>query len=272
MIFLFLLNIHQIVKGDLLKISVWGVEELTGVEVRVDEDGYIAFPWTKRIKAEGLTLTQLEDTLEKHLSRYIKNCKVSILLVESSINKVYVYGEVKNPGIYRIEPGMTLLDALTLAGGVTPSADLSNIKIIRKGKEILCDIRNPNISEFVLRPSDIIKVGKLNPILIFGDVEKSGEYYYDKIKIFELLAIAKVKTGKIKKIEILTENNRKIKFDRRKLEKGALRYTLKPGDIVYVEVCKKRKLTDVARDFAIILSPVLTVIIILNGLKNLGWL
>ncbi len=125
---------YKIGPGDHLNISVWK-EEGMQLEVLVKPDGGISFPLAGEIKASGLTTDQLRQALVAKLKRYIPNPIVTVSVIQSVSNKVYVIGKVARPGEFVATGYMDVLQALTLAGGVTPYAESDEIKVIRRTKQ-----------------------------------------------------------------------------------------------------------------------------------------
>ena len=117
--------------GDVLSISVWK-EEGMQQEVLVRPDGEITFPLAGEIKAGGLTTKALSDELVKKLRKYIPHPSVTVSVLRSVSNKIYVIGKVNRPGEYTATGYMDVLQALTMAGGLTPYAESDEIKIIRR--------------------------------------------------------------------------------------------------------------------------------------------
>lgn len=117
--------------GDVLNISVWK-EEGMQLEVLVRPDGEITFPLAGEIQAGGLTTKALSDALVVKLKRYIPNPSVTVSVMRSVSNKVYVIGKVNRPGEFTATGYMDVLQALTMAGGLTAYADSDEIKIIRR--------------------------------------------------------------------------------------------------------------------------------------------
>jgi len=122
---------YQIGPGDVLRISVWK-EEGMQLEVLVRPDGEITFPLAGEIKAGGLTTKELSDSLVEKLKRYIPHPSVTVSVLKSVSNKIYVIGKVNRPGEFIATGYMDVLQALTMAGGLTPYADSDEIKIIRR--------------------------------------------------------------------------------------------------------------------------------------------
>ena len=122
---------YQIGPGDVLSISVWK-EEGMQLEVLVRPDGEITFPLVGEIRAGGMTTKSLSDELVKKLKKYIPHPSVTVSVLQSVSNKIYVIGKVNRPGEFIATGYMDVLQALTMAGGLTPYADSDDIKIIRR--------------------------------------------------------------------------------------------------------------------------------------------
>jgi len=116
---------------DVLLIYVWKEESITkSVPVRID--GKISLPLVNDIQAAGFTPLQLQKILTEKLKDFIENPTVTVTVMEANSFKVYVSGEVKQPGIHRIRSEMTLVKLLIMAGGFTEWADQKNILVITK--------------------------------------------------------------------------------------------------------------------------------------------
>ena len=122
---------YTIGPGDVLRISVWK-EEGMEQEVLVKPDGGITFPLAGDIQANGLTTEELTAELKSKLKRYIPNPVVTVSVLQAVSNKIYVVGKVNRPGEYKATHYMDVLQALSLAGGLTPYAESDEIKIIRR--------------------------------------------------------------------------------------------------------------------------------------------
>lgn len=122
---------YRLGAGDILKISVWKDESLMD-EVTVLADGFISFPLVGPLLAEGKTLDQFTDDLKKRLEHYIPKPSVSVIVKESRSLKIYVIGKVNRPGEFLVAHPINVMQALSLAGGITPYASQSGIKILRR--------------------------------------------------------------------------------------------------------------------------------------------
>lgn len=131
-------DMYVIGPGDLLFVSVWK-EDGMQKETLVKPDGYITFPLVGDIKAGGMSTQSLTKLLATKLNAYIPNPNVTVSVLQSTSNRVYVIGQVYKPGQFVTSQYMDVLQALTLAGGLTPYADSDNIRILRRsesGKEV----------------------------------------------------------------------------------------------------------------------------------------
>ncbi len=121
---------------DVLLISVWKDENLT-TEAVVRSDGMISVPLVNDVKASGLTALQLKEEITKRLMEYIPGVEVTVVVQQMNSNKVYIQGEVQRPGPQPFNGNLTVIQALALAGGLTPYADKNSIIILRAGGEQL---------------------------------------------------------------------------------------------------------------------------------------
>lgn len=122
---------YLVLPGDILQIVVWDEENLQG-EVLVRPDGGISFPLCGDISASNRSVIELQEEITKRLTQYISNPVVSVSVARVLGNKVYVIGQVKQPGAFVVNPQVDVLQALSMAGGTTPFANLNNIRILRR--------------------------------------------------------------------------------------------------------------------------------------------
>ena len=118
---------------DVLLISVWKDEQLTR-EVVVRPDGMFSFPLVGDSQAQDRTVEEIRADLVKRLTKYIPNPNVSVAVTKVLSYKIYVVGRVNKPGEYLIGHYTDVLQALSLAGGLTPFAAENDIKVIRRVK------------------------------------------------------------------------------------------------------------------------------------------
>jgi len=117
--------------GDVLFVSVWREESLQR-EVLVGPDGGFNFPLAGEVNAKGLTTTQLEYEISNRLKKFIPEPVVTVNLWKNLGNRIYVVGKVNNPGEYIVSRRIDVIQAIALAGGMTPFADEDKIKILRR--------------------------------------------------------------------------------------------------------------------------------------------
>jgi len=122
---------YRISPEDVLNISVWREEDMQR-EVVVRPDGGISFPLAGDIRAAGRTPQELEVEITKRLKKYIPDAVVTISMTQVQGLRIYVTGKVRGPGQFRIGRYIDVLQAITLAGGLTPFADMSDIRIMRR--------------------------------------------------------------------------------------------------------------------------------------------
>ena len=116
---------------DVLDIDVWQETELTR-SVPVRPDGRISLPLLNDVQAAGLTPTQLADQLTTKFKKFVADPQVTVMVTQINSQRVYILGEATRPGAYPLLPGMTVLQALSSAGGFTIFADLKKIYVLRK--------------------------------------------------------------------------------------------------------------------------------------------
>ncbi len=122
---------YTVLAGDVLQISVWKEPELQ-MEVLVRPDSAFSFPLAGDISTEGLSIVDLQAELTKRLSRYISTPVVTVSVTAVLGNKVYVIGQVGKPGEFVVNPQVDVMQALSMAGGLTPFAATNDIKILRR--------------------------------------------------------------------------------------------------------------------------------------------
>ena len=115
---------------DVLSIHVWKEDAFTRT-IPVRMDGKISLPLVQEIKAAGLTPLQLKEVLTRRLKEFIENPVVSVTVTEANSYKVYVSGQVKTPGVYRLRSETSVAQIIPMAGGFTDWANQKKILIIR---------------------------------------------------------------------------------------------------------------------------------------------
>jgi polysaccharide export outer membrane protein len=151
--------------GDVFEVRVYQELELSGA-YRVGPQGDIVFPLCGRVAVGGLTANAAADRLRACLADgYIRNAQVSVIVKEYNSKKVFVFGEVQKPGTFVYEDGMTVIQAVTLAGGFTKTASQNSTSLTRQvdGQEVkirvaVQDIALGKAPNLALKPGDIVFV------------------------------------------------------------------------------------------------------------------
>jgi polysaccharide biosynthesis/export protein len=122
---------------DVLDVSVWKEPEVSRV-VPVRPDGKISLPLLNDVQAAGLTPAQLAAQITESLKKYVTNPQVTVIVTTINSQRVYILGEVTRPGAFPLLPNMTVLQALSSAGGFTQFAKEKNIYVLRNedGKQV----------------------------------------------------------------------------------------------------------------------------------------
>ncbi len=154
---------YQIGPEDVLHISVWKEPELDR-EVLVRPDGGVSFPLVGDLQVSGRTPLEVQNEIKSRLDKFVPDAEVTVSVTKISGYTIFVVGEVKEPGQFTLGRYVDVVQALTLAGSITPYADANSIKILRReaGKEKV----------FTFSYGDIRKGRRLkqNIILQSGDV------------------------------------------------------------------------------------------------------
>lgn len=122
---------YRIGPEDVLEISVWR-EETLQKQALVRPDGGISFPLVGGVQAAGRTAEEIRQEIAVRLKKFIPDPVVSVAVVKLSGYKIYILGKVNRPGEFVVGRYVDVLQALSMAGGLTPFADEDSIKIVRK--------------------------------------------------------------------------------------------------------------------------------------------
>jgi polysaccharide export outer membrane protein len=129
---------YKIGPGDILEISVYGEESLNRKDLVVRPDGRVSFPLVGDVLVGDLTTKKAKEAVEQSLHEYIPEAVAAVSIVQLGSLQYYVVGKVNKPGMYNVSKPLTVLQALAMAGGLTPYAQESNIVVVRNsGKETL---------------------------------------------------------------------------------------------------------------------------------------
>ena len=214
--------------GDQLLISVADLDEVANRTVRVAEDGTLDLPLIGAVQATGMTLGSLRTLLASRYAKYVTNPQVSIQLVSSQNQLVSVFGDVNTPSVQELTGPLTLLAAITRAGGAKPDAG-PQVIITREARwgtlPIAGAVNGPAFSRatlslddlvaektpennILLKPGDVISVPKGSIVYVVGDVHKAGGFPLrssGSLSVIEALSLAEGLTpnAKSQKAKIL---------------------------------------------------------------------
>jgi len=196
---------------DVLLIQVFDQPDLGG-KYTVDTDGTFTFPLIGRIKAGSLTLRSFEHDLTARLADgYFRSPQVTVAVEQYRSQRVFVMGEVRQPGPVQLTGGMTLIEALARAGSTLPTSS-GEVSIVRAGqgssgsepavpgkdaatevfRASIRDLQSGSLSQNIeLRDGDTIFAPKAELVYVFGEVRNPGGYSVQKTTtILQALSLA----------------------------------------------------------------------------------
>lgn len=199
--------------GDQLTIKVLNAEEIGDKPVPVDPSGYISLPVVGRVKVSGRTVRETQTELAERLQSYLLKPDVSVAVSDYRSQPVSVIGAVKNPGIQQVQGRKTLIEVLSLAGGLDSTAG-SSLKITRRlefgriplpdaaddatgqyslaevSLKALVEARSPEQNIYV-QPFDVVSVPRHRNVYVIGQVVRSGEFpLHEREKVTALQALS----------------------------------------------------------------------------------
>jgi len=123
---------YRITNADLIRITVLGEEDMAR-EVRVSANGTITYPLIGSVKVGGLSTSEAESAISTKLNDYLRGAQVTVFIKEYGNKKVFVFGHVNKPGAVEIptEAKLTVLEAISQAGGFTPLAAPDRTRVVR---------------------------------------------------------------------------------------------------------------------------------------------
>ncbi|CAI8692399.1 MULTISPECIES: polysaccharide biosynthesis/export family protein [Burkholderia] len=187
---------YAIDAGDVLQITVWDHPELAAAQgnpgtqqVRaadppagfvVDQAGNLAFPYVGELHVAGMSTSEIQSALRARLSKWFVAPQLTVRVASYRANRVYIDGEVRAPGAHPLnDTPMTLLEAVTRAGGFTADADQSRMTLVRDGAAYPVDLpglirERVDPSRIVLRNGDLLQVGARDQfgVYVMGEVNK----------------------------------------------------------------------------------------------------
>lgn len=157
---------YRLQPGDIVAVSVWKEQDLQR-EVLVRPDGALTFPLAGEVNVDGRTVEELRIALVERLKRYVPDPVVTVSVKEIGGNRVYVLGKVARPGEFPFSSPVDVMQALSLAGGATPFAQVNDIVILRRDNGVQQSLhfrygeveRGKNLQQnFLLQSGDTVVV------------------------------------------------------------------------------------------------------------------
>jgi polysaccharide biosynthesis/export protein len=140
--------------GDLIRLKIWREPDLSG-DFRVDEAGLATFPKIGSLPVSRLPSDSLKPLLVSSYARFLQHPSVEVLL----FRRVNVLGAVKSPGLYDVDPTMSVADVIAMAGGATPDGQPKKVELLRPGQAKVVKLSlQSRVSDSPLRSGDQLRV------------------------------------------------------------------------------------------------------------------
>jgi polysaccharide export outer membrane protein len=244
-------ELYTIGPDDVLSIVVWNERDLSG-KFNVEADGSLTFPLIGRVEAAGLTVRALESELRKRLAAgYITNPQISVTVDTYSSQRIFLVGEVKQPGMYPLRGKMSLMEALARAGSTTQMAGGEAFVVRRSDRGVsgavlpdqagdasevirvdLKELHRGGIKNVALTDGDTVFVPRAETIYVSGYVKNPGAYPIEKdTTALQAVTLAggvtdRGSTSRLKVIRIVDGERTETRMDENDLAR--------PGDTIVV--------------------------------------
>lgn len=252
---------------DQIVINAVQAEEISDKPIRIDSNGFVRMPLIGDVRAGGLTLGEFQDEVRRRLQMYYKHPQVGVSVVEYRSQPVSVIGSVRVPGLHQLQGQKTLVEMLSLAGGLMPDAGYL-VKITRRSEwgplplasaasdstgqfsvaevrvKDLMSGRNP-AENILIKPRDVIAVPRAEMVYVIGEVKRAGGFPLhenETMSVLQALSLAEglSRTAGTKNARILRAANGsaqriEIPVDLKKMmDGGATDVLLQNSDILFV--------------------------------------
>jgi polysaccharide export outer membrane protein len=254
--------------GDVLSVTVTDLDDqFVDKTFRIDMSGDLSLPLAGRLHAGGLSTQALQAEIDKNLGRILKQPDAVVTIVQFNSQPISILGEVNNPGIHQVEGRKSLLEALSLGGGLTESAGskLTITREMRWGRIPLPNAHDDPSGQYsivalnvrdvlrledpteniAIRAGDVISVSRAEVVYAVGALNKPGGFLLgenDSLSTLQVLSLAEGLTktasprrGMILRITPGAKSRTEIAVDVRSLLAGnGADMALQPGDILFV--------------------------------------
>ena len=206
---------YRLGPNDTVVVRAVDVEEISDKPERIDSRGYLSLPLVGRVEASGLSVEELEIELARRLTRFVHEPQVTVTVAEVRSQPVSVLGAVNRPGVLQIDGPKTLLEIVSLAGGLREDAGhtikitrraeqgpipLSGSEADRSGRFSVAEINVKQVVEarrpednILIRAHDVISVPRAEMVYVIGEVEKSGGFVLEEresVSVLQALSLA----------------------------------------------------------------------------------
>jgi polysaccharide export outer membrane protein len=253
---------------DLISIRVLQAPELADKPIRIDLNGYIDLPFVGRVRAAGATVEILRTELEAKFAAIIREPQVTVNVEEFRSQPVSVIGAVNTPGVHQIRGKKTLVEVLSLAGGLRQDAG-NTVKLTRRAEwgriplasavadstgnftvasielKALMEARDPAVN-ILVQPDDVISVPKAEMVYVIGEVPRTGGFILSERKsmsVLEALSLAgnvnhgtaSAENSKILRLTPDSDTRVEIPVNVKQVLQGKGEdVQLRPGDILFI--------------------------------------
>jgi polysaccharide export outer membrane protein len=169
---------------DILAVSVWDNKELEQV-VTVRPDGKISLPLVGEVQAGGRTVADLTDELNRLYSETTRGARTTVSVREIRSRPIFFMGGVVKPGPFQLTQDLTLLQGISVAGGLTPTADLESASVVRGNARIPVDfvklVQKGDVTQNIrLQPGDTIVIPLADVVYVQGEVKTPGQVKFTR--------------------------------------------------------------------------------------------
>jgi protein involved in polysaccharide export with SLBB domain len=136
--------------GDVIRLKIWREPDFSG-DYPIDENGMATFPRLGPVRAASFTTDSLKRTLVASYATYLVNPSIEV----TTLRRLNVLGAVRNPGLYQVDPTVTVADAIALAGGITDNGQSDRVELVRDGKRLPANVNGTTrLADTPLRSGD----------------------------------------------------------------------------------------------------------------------
>lgn len=275
---------YRLGADDQIQVRVSNAPDISEKPVRIDADGFIKLPMVGRVQAGGLTAEQLEAELSRRLKIFLEEPEVAVSVGEFHSQPVSIIGAVGTPGVQQLQGRKTLVEVLSMAGGLRPDA-APKAKITRRlewgriplpgaaddptGQFSIAEVDLKSIIEartpeknIAICPQDVISVPRAEMVYVLGDVTRAGALPLndgDRISVLEALSTSggALRTANPAKARILrpvagTDKRTELAVDLKQIQAGkASDIPLLAGDVLFIPGSNSKRMSARAIEVAV---------------------